>query len=107
MSQRGEGSQRGAAGRGERSPDPSRRAPNTPDPIPDPDSLEMDDRGTRIYRGRTGEHVARGAPDDGNYIGDPIKPDDTIRATDEDDPGEEWLPASDAPTIIRDVQRNQ
>jgi hypothetical protein len=78
-----------------------------PERGPDPDSLQMDDRGTRIYRGRTGEHVRHGAPDDGNYIGDPIEPEETIRATDEEDEGEEWLPASDAPTIIRDVQRDQ
>jgi hypothetical protein len=86
-----------------------------PAPMPDPDSLEMDDRGTRIYRGPggdyvTGEPVRRGIPqdgrDDGNYIGDPIEPDDTIRADDEY-PQEEWLPASDAPTIIRDLQRDQ
>jgi hypothetical protein len=79
-----------------------------PAPMPDPDSLEMDDRGTRIYRGDTGEHVRRGihGRDDGNYIGDPINPDDSIRAEDEV-AEEEWLPASDAPTIIRDVPAGQ
>ena len=81
-----------------------------PAPMPDPDSLEMDDRGTRIYRGDMDEHVRRDIPnhgrDDGNYIGDPIRSDDAIRADDEF-PEEEWLPASDAPTIIRDVQPGQ
>jgi hypothetical protein len=69
-------------------------------PIPDPDSLEMDDRGTRPYRSRRrhpGEHAA---PDDGNYIGDPNKPEENIRADEAEDP----LPASDAPTLIRDQQ---
>jgi len=100
--------QRGKSGERRMDPIPA-------DGIPDPDSLQMDDRGTRIYRGKTGEHVPRSTPDDGNYIGDPIQS-DTIRAEDADaeemgeqwlPAGEQWLPASDAPTIIRDVQRNQ
>lgn len=81
-----------------------------PAPMPDPDSLEMDDRGTRIYRGDKGQPMRRSRThdgrDDGNYIGDPPNRDDTIRADDEY-PEEEWLPASDAPTIIRDVQPGQ
>jgi len=97
----------------------ARTSERTPaDGIPDPDSLQMDDRGTRIYRGKPGEHVGATLPDDGpengpengNYIGDPIKSDETIRAGDEADDevgGEQWLPASDAPTIIRDVRRDQ
>jgi hypothetical protein len=70
---------------------------------PDPDSLAMDDRGTRPFRHKPGDHRA---PDDGNYIGDPNKPEETIRAADETEveQDEQWLPASDAPTIIRDVQ---
>lgn len=80
-------------------------------PIPDPDSLAMDDRGTRTYRADP-HHSDRPeqVPDpdgDGNYIGDPIKREDAIRADDEGQP-DEWTPApSDAPTIIRDVNRRQ
>jgi hypothetical protein len=87
-------------------------------PVPDPDSLAMDDRGTRTYRGNHGSDRPEQVPDpdgDGNYIGDPIKREDTIRADDGfrddglyDDLIEDWTPAaSDAPTIIRDVNRKQ
>jgi hypothetical protein len=64
----------------------------------------MDDRGTRPFRNKPED---RCPPDDGNYIGDPNKPDETIRAGDETEDGqdENWLPASDAPTIIRDLPR--
>ena len=73
---------------------------NYVNPVPDPDSLAMDDRGTRPYRSRRrhpGEHPT---PDDGNYIGDPDKPEENIRA--QEDELDAPLPASDAPTIIRD-----
>jgi hypothetical protein len=77
---------------------------NYVNPIPDPDSLAMDDRGTRPYRS-TGHHRGeRRVPDDGNYIGDPNKPEEDIRADDDEGiEGEAPLPASDAPTIIRDA----
>jgi hypothetical protein len=69
-------------------------------PVPDPDSLAMDDRGTRPYR-YPGECYPRErrVPDD-NYIGDPNKPGENIRAGDTASEGP--LPASDAPTLIRD-----
>jgi hypothetical protein len=72
---------------------------------PDPDSLAMDDRGTRPFRPHAHRHAAT---DDGNYIGDPNHPEETIRAADEDEGDERdehWLPPSDAPTIIRDLPR--
>jgi len=98
-------------------------------PVPDTDSLATDDRGTRPYRdpqpdehdrfheSLPGDEIEQPPehPDDGNYIGDPIKPDDTIRASDAPDSDvpdvpadllDDWTPApSDAPTIIRDINR--
>lgn len=84
-------------------------------PVPDPDSLAMDDRGTRTYqtsrRHESDQPEEHGLDDDGNYIGDPIKPKETTRADDlhANDLDDDELPheraPSDAPTIIRDVNR--
>jgi hypothetical protein len=101
-----------------RTSDPERKRAR---PVPDPDSLAMDDRGTRPFRpARVDQPKASGRPSpldeampdpdpDGNYIGDPVKPKETIRADEaapdlpEHDSPEDELAPSDAPTLIRDV----
>ena len=87
-------------------------------PVPDTDSLSMDDRGTRPYRTSHSEtpHAENpespGIPDpeEGNHIGDPVQPGrETIRATDAclSDVPDEATASSDAPTIIRDLPQRR
>jgi hypothetical protein len=80
-------------------------------PVPDTDSLAMDDRGTRPYRNAQSDNPAAPDipdPENGNHIGDPIKPEETIRATENSTaelPEDEVEAPSDAPTIIRDANQ--
>ena len=80
-------------------------------PVPDPDSLAMDDRGTRPFRNAhpddpppPADVVTPGTWEDpGKLIDDPLKANEIAQAEADEQP--EGKSIQDAPTIIRDVPR--